>query len=161
MTEQHAQDDADRTPALRPEFWRLYALEQLNRTEWEALCDGCGQCCLIKLEDEDSGEVVYTNVACKLLDCSTGACSDYPHRQQFVPDCIQLSPALLSQIKWLPSTCGYRRVHEGKDLPRWHHLISGDRSSVIRAKKSVANRCVSENAVAEEDIEAHVIRWVR
>ena len=92
------QGSSNSAVVLRPEFWRHYAIDQLNRTEWEALCDGCGQCCLIKLEDEDTGEVAYTSVSCKLLNCSTGACSDYPNRRDFVPDCIQLTPELLQQI---------------------------------------------------------------
>lgn len=155
------QDESNSTVEIRPEFWRHYAIDQLNHAEWEALCDGCGQCCLIKLEDEETGEVEYTSVACKLLDCSTGACSDYPNRRDFVPDCIQLTPELLQQIKWLPSTCAYRRVYEGKDLPRWHYLITGDRQSVINAKKSVAHRCISEIEIDEEQVEEYVIRWVR
>ena len=146
---------------LRPQFWQHYAIDELNPVEWEALCDGCGLCCLVKLEDDETAEVVYTKVACKLLDCQTAACSDYPHRKQYVPDCIQLSPTLLKEIKWLPSTCAYRRVNEGKALPDWHYLITGDRYSVIRAKKSAAKRCISEMTVDEEDIEDYVVRWVR
>ena len=90
---------------LRPNFWKHYSLEQLNHAEWEALCDGCGLCCLIKLEDEDTAEVAYTKVACKLLDCKTARCSDYPHRQQYVSDCIQLTPERLRSISWLPPSC--------------------------------------------------------
>ncbi len=100
--------------SLRPLFWKNYTLEQLTQAEWEALCDGCGLCCLVKLEDEDTHEVAYTKVACKLLDCNTGRCSDYPNRQQQVPDCLQLTPETLKTIHWLPSSCAYKRLNEGK-----------------------------------------------
>ena len=116
---------------IRPFFWKHYSLEQLNQTEWEALCDGCGLCCLIKLEDEDTEEIAYTKVACKLLDCQTARCSDYANRHQFVPDCIQLTPEKLQSIGWLPSSCAYRRLNEGKNLPSWHYLNTGSRQSVI------------------------------
>ena len=149
------------TTELRPEFWKNYTLEQLNRAEWEALCDGCGLCCLIKLEDEDSNEVAYTKVACKLLDCSTGHCSDYPNRLNYVPDCIQLSPEKLEQISWLPTSCAYRRLSENKPLPSWHYLNTGSRENVIKARKSVAGRCVSEQDINEDDIEDYIVRWVR
>lgn len=99
---------------LRPQFWKNYPLTALTQAEWEALCDGCGLCCLVKLEDEDSHEVAYTKVACKLLDCTTARCSDYPNRQQQVPDCIQLTPEKLDSIHWLPPSCAYRRLKEGK-----------------------------------------------
>lgn len=148
-------------PLIRPQFWQHYRLDELNRSEWEALCDGCGQCCLVKLQDEDTAEVVYTDVACQLLDTQTGRCSNYPQRQQYISDCIQLVPELIPSITWLPSTCAYRRVYEGKPLPSWHYLLTGDRQSVVRAKKSVAGRCLSETEVPEDELEEHVIRWVR
>jgi len=107
---------------LRPQFWKKYPLEALNTQEWEALCDGCGLCCLVKLEDEDTQEVAYTKVACKLLDCTTARCSNYPERLDYVPDCIQLTPEKLRQIHWLPASCAYRRLNEGKSLPSWHYL---------------------------------------
>lgn len=146
---------------LRLEFWKHYGLTELNSAEWEALCDGCGLCCLIKLEDEEIQEIAYTKVACKLLDCQTGHCSNYAKRQQYVPDCIQLTPEKLAEIRWLPSTCAYRRLEEGKSLPNWHYLISGSRQSVIKARKSAAGRCVSEVDVHEHDIEDYIVRWVR
>lgn len=146
---------------LRPEFWKHYPLSELHPQEWEALCDGCGMCCLIKLEDEDSHEVAYTKVACKLLDCQTASCSDYIHRKQHVPDCIELTPALLDTIHWLPASCAYRRLHEGKDLPRWHYLRTGSRQSIVKAKKSAAGRCISEQDVHEADIDTYIVRWVR
>lgn len=146
---------------LRPEFWKNYTLDQLTAGEWEALCDGCGLCCLIKLEDDETAEVAYTKVACKLLDCKTAQCSDYPNRMQHVPDCIQLTPEKLEQINWLPSTCAYRRMSEGKALPNWHYLVTEDRDSIRKARKSAAGRCVSEDDVNEDDIEDYIVRWVR
>lgn len=146
---------------LRPEFWKNYSLEQLNPAEWEALCDGCGSCCLIKLEDEESNEVAYTKVACKLLDCSTGHCSDYADRLNYVPDCIQLTPEKLQHINWLPSSCAYRRLNENKPLPSWHYLKTGSRDNVIKARKSVAGRCISELDIDEDEIDEYIVRWVR
>ena len=146
---------------LRPQFWKHYRLEQLNSAEWEALCDGCGLCCLVKLEDEETQDVAYTKVACKLLDCETGHCSNYAHRLEYVPDCIQLSPEKMQEIHWLPKSCAYRRVREGKSLPRWHYLNTGSRENVITARKSVAGRCISELEVHEDDIEDYIVRWVR
>ena len=146
---------------IRPEFWKNYTLEQLTPVEWEALCDGCGLCCLVKLEDDDTVEIAYTKVACKLLDCKTGHCSDYPNRFDSVPDCVQLTPEKLKEIHWLPSSCAYRRVDEGKSLPNWHHLITGSRANVIKARKSVAGRCISETEVDPEEIDEYIVRWVR
>lgn len=146
---------------LRPQFWKKYPLEALNTQEWEALCDGCGLCCLVKLEDEDTQEVAYTKVACKLLDCTTARCSNYPERLDYVPDCIQLTPEKLRQIHWLPASCAYRRLNEGKSLPSWHYLNTGSRQSVIKARKSVAGRCISETEVDEEQIDEYIVRWVR
>ncbi len=149
------------TDLLRPQFWQKYTLNELNLQEWEALCDGCGLCCLVKLEDEDTGQVVYTKVACKLLDCNTGRCNDYESRQQHVSDCLQLQPDTISKMTWLPPSCAYRRLNEGKNLPSWHYLNTGSRTSVQKAKKSVAGRCISETEVAEDDLEDYVVRWVR
>ena len=149
------------TLEIRPQFWKKYALTELNQAEWEALCDGCGLCCLIKLEDDETHEIAYTKVACKLLDCQTGHCSDYTNRFQHVPDCVQLTPEKLEHIHWLPSTCAYRRVYEAKNLPNWHHLITGSRHNVIKARKSVAGRCISETDVDEDEIDEYIVRWVR
>lgn len=149
-------------PSLRPLFWKKYPLAALNADEWEALCDGCGQCCLIKLEDDETDEVAYTKVACQLLDCSTGYCSDYVHRKNFVPDCIQLTLQKITEIAyWLPTSCAYRRLYEGKNLPSWHYLNTGSRKSVIQAKKSVAGRCISEKEINDDDIDEYIVRWVR
>ena len=146
---------------LRPQFWKKYSLTELNSAEWEALCDGCGLCCLIKLEDEELQEIAYTKVACKLLDCQTAQCSNYSQRVQHVPACIQLTPEKLANIQWLPASCAYRRLEQGKSLPSWHYLNSGTRSSIIQAKKSAAGRCISEVEVDEEQIEDYIVRWIR
>jgi uncharacterized protein len=135
-------------------FWER-PLESLNRTEWEALCDGCGQCCLHKVEDEDTGAVYHTNVACKLLDVHSAQCCDYRHRRKTVPDCLQITPALLLTANWLPETCAYRRRAEGLPLPDWHYLISGDRDAVHRAGASVRGKAISE--VIAGPIEQHIV----
>lgn len=140
---------------MRPRFWERHTLAELTRDEWEALCDGCGKCCLHKLEDEETGRIYRTNVACRLLDRHSARCSDYPRRLQFVPDCIQLSPALVQQLDWLPQTCGYRRVAEGLPLPDWHHLVSGSRESVHEAGASIRGWTVSEDDAGE--LEYHIL----
>ena len=145
------------TPPLRPNFWER-PLASLNPTEWEALCDGCGKCCLNKLEDEDSGEVLFTRVACRLLDGESCRCGQYDIRRQFVPECVVLSPKTLPKIAyWLPKTCAYKLLHEGKPLYDWHPLISGDPESVHKAGESVRGWTVPEFEVAEEDWEDYAI----
>ena len=124
-------------------FWER-DLASLSRTEWEALCDGCGKCCLAKLEDEDTGEIWLTNVACRLLDTGTARCKDYRHRRALVPDCIRLTPALAERIAWLPDSCAYRLRAQGLPLPAWHHLFSGDPEAIHRAGASVAGKVISE-----------------
>lgn len=141
---------------LRDKFWEL-ELDELTRAEWEALCDGCGRCCLHKIEDEDTGEITGTNVACRLLDTKTAQCSDYRNRRAFVPDCLRLTPRLVSQVTWLPPSCAYRLRADGEPLPQWHYLISGDRESVKRAGISIAGRVVSEDNAGP--LEHHIIEW--
>ena len=144
--------------ALRPEFWRRHALEDLTRAEWEALCDGCAKCCLIKLEDEDTGEVAYTNISCRLLDQGTCRCGNYALRRQLVRGCVVLDrDNLESVLPWMPRTCAYRLVQEGRDLEPWHPLISGDPESVHRAGVSLRGRMVAEFEVGEEDWQEFVI----
>ena len=138
-------------------FWKRKTLDQLDQGEWESLCDGCGLCCLQKLEDEDDGSVYYTRIACKLLDLKTCKCTRYAERKQFVADCIQLTPGQADEFKWLPPTCGFRLVSEGKDLPLWHPLVSGDESAVHDAGISQSGRMLSETQVAEEDWEDYMI----
>lgn len=136
-------------------FWEK-PLAALTRAEWEALCDGCGKCCLHKLEDADTGEVHPTSVACKLLDLESARCSHYRGRHAFVPDCIRLSPANLARMDWLPTTCAYRLRAEDKPLPDWHPLVSGDPESVHRAGMSIRGWTVSE-AETGDDLEYFVI----
>jgi uncharacterized cysteine cluster protein YcgN (CxxCxxCC family) len=128
---------------VRGEFWKL-PLDQLTRAEWEALCDGCGKCCLHKVEDADTGEILPTNVACKLLDLETARCRDYRHRRAFVPDCLRLTPRLAGEVDWLPETCAYRLRAQGKPLPGWHYLVCGDREAVHETGNSVIGKAVGE-----------------
>ena len=141
---------------LRARFWERFSLSELNAAEWEALCDGCGKCCLHKLEDEESGRIYRTNVACRLLNRESGRCSDYRNRRSFVPDCVQLAPALVGQLNWLPGTCAYRRLHEGRPLPRWHHLRSGDPEAVHEVGASVRGWTVSESEI-DDELEDHIL----
>jgi uncharacterized cysteine cluster protein YcgN (CxxCxxCC family) len=135
-------------------FWEK-PLVSLDRAEWEALCDGCGKCCLHKVEDADTGEIHPTNVACRLLDRETGRCVNYRGRRAYVPDCIRLTAGGLSRLAWLPSTCAYRLRSEGKPLPDWHYLVSGDREAVHRAGVSVRGWTVSEDVAGE--LEHHLV----
>jgi uncharacterized cysteine cluster protein YcgN (CxxCxxCC family) len=140
-------------------FWERKTLAEMTQEEWESLCDGCGRCCLLKLADEDGGNVSYTDVACRLLDLESCRCSNYARRHRLVKDCVRLTPEGLAQLSWMPSTCGYRLLHEGKALYWWHPLVSGDPASVRAAGIAVAGRVVSERDVAEEDLERHIVAW--
>ncbi len=145
------------TARLRPRFWEL-PLSHLNRREWEALCDGCGKCCLNKLEDEDSGEITFTSIACRLLDGETCRCGQYETRLQFVPECIVLSPQNISRTAYfMPKSCAYRLRHKGRPLPDWHPLISGDPESVHRAGQSVRGWSTPEFEVPVEEWENYLI----
>ena len=144
--------------SLRPRFWEKVALEDMSKPEWEALCDGCGKCCLNKIEYEDDGSVDFTRVACRLLDGDTCRCSQYAIRRQFVPDCVSLTPEKLPEVAyWLPKTCAYRLAYEGEPLQDWHPLISGDPESVHRAGISMRGQTVPEYEVSEDDWEDYVI----
>lgn len=136
-------------------FWRTRPLAELSPDEWESLCDGCGKCCLHKLQDADSGLLFFTNVACRLLDLRSARCTRYRRRVRLMPDCIQLDPAQLATFAWLPRTCAYRLLAEGQDLPAWHPLVSGDRDSVHRAGISVRGWTVSEHQAGA--LEDHIL----
>jgi uncharacterized cysteine cluster protein YcgN (CxxCxxCC family) len=140
---------------VRDRFWEL-PLGRLDPEEWEALCDGCGQCCLHKVEDADSGRIWPTNVACKLLDLTTARCSDYRNRRKFVPDCVRLTPRLAGELEWLPGTCAYRLRANDEPLPAWHPLISGDPDGARRAGVSVIGNAISETLAGP--LEQH-IQW--
>ena len=143
---------------LRARFWEHVPLKNMTEREWEALCDGCGRCCLNKLEDEDTGHVALTRVACRLLDNETCRCSQYDIRRQFVPECIQLTPTSIQEhMYWLPKTCAYRLLHEGLPLYDWHPLVSGKAQSVHDAGVSVQGWTVPEFEVHEDDWEDHII----
>ena len=141
-------------PDDRP-FWETVPLDRMSRTQWESLCDGCGKCCVHKLEDDESGKIYPTNVACRLLDPRTAQCKDYANRRAHVPECVRLTPAKLDTIDWLPDSCAYLRVHRRQGLADWHPLVSGDPASVHRAGKSVIGKTVSEDDVG--DLENHII----
>ncbi|TVR82468.1 MAG: YcgN family cysteine cluster protein [Rhodospirillales bacterium] len=138
-------------------FWRTKSLETMTASEWEALCDGCAKCCLAKLQDADTDEIAHTNVACRLLDLDTCRCGDYDRRQRRVPGCQVLTPSTVAHFQWLPSTCAYRLVAAGRDLPWWHHLVSGDRDLVHRVGASVWGRAVPEAEAGP--LEHHIVTW--
>ncbi len=138
-------------------FWKTKALDEMTPAEWESLCDGCGRCCLHKLRDEVTEEVSFTNVACHLLDLHSCACGDYARRQQKVPDCVALTPQALEEIDWLPPSCAYRRLAEGRDLAWWHPLVSGDQQTVHTAGVSVRGRAISERHAGP--LEHHMVEW--
>jgi uncharacterized cysteine cluster protein YcgN (CxxCxxCC family) len=144
--------------AAQEVFWRSKSLEQMNSTEWESLCDGCALCCLHKLEDEDTQEVFYTSVVCHLLDFETCRCTKYEERCSLVPDCVKLRPEDVDSFHWLPPSCAYRLVHEGKDLPEWHPLVSGDQKTVIESGASVLSWYeVKDDEIDEEDFVDYII----
>lgn len=150
------------SPVLGAEtlFWKEKTLEELNPAEWESLCDGCGRCCLVKLEDEESGKIYFTDIACKLLNPSTCRCADYAHRRRKVHDCIKLTPAKVRTLDWLPPSCAYRLVAEGRDLAWWHPLVSGSQTSVHEAGVSVRGRVnVPENEVKLAGYPDHIVVW--
>lgn len=138
-------------------FWKSKRLEEMTREEWESLCDGCGRCCLHKLRNEDTGELAFTNVSCRLLDLQTCRCGDYANRRRRVADCVSLTPESLRDIDWLPPSCAYRRLAEGKDLAWWHPLVSGDPDTVHQAGVSVRGRAVNEKHAGP--LEYYVADW--
>ena len=138
-------------------FWQRKSLSEMNKAEWESLCDGCARCCLNKLENDSTGEVQYTDVACRLLDLNACRCVSYDERKRYVPDCQILNPKNVKRLSWLPATCAYRLIDEGKDLHWWHPLVSGDPETVHEAGISVRGRVVS--ARDTDDLEGRVVGW--
>jgi uncharacterized cysteine cluster protein YcgN (CxxCxxCC family) len=136
-------------------FWKAKRLDEMNEAEWESLCDGCGQCCLYKLEDADTGEYALTDVACRFLDHDTCRCSDYANRRRNVPDCVKVTPANIATLRWMPETCAYRLLAEGKALEWWHPLVSGDPQTVHTSGVSVRGKAIDEDMV--DDLEDHVV----
>jgi uncharacterized cysteine cluster protein YcgN (CxxCxxCC family) len=153
--------DTDPSSTAAEPFWRAKRLEELTSEEWESLCDRCGRCCLNKLEDEETGEIFWTEVACRLLDRGSCHCSSYPNRHDFVPDCVELDvEEVISQTyTWLPPTCAYRLIAAGRDLMWWHPLVSGDPDTVHAAGISVRNRVISEEGIPADGFEDHIVDW--
>ena len=141
-------------------FWKTTALESMSREQWESLCDGCGKCCLHKLEDEDSGEIAYTRVICRYFEESSCRCQVYSERKKRVPDCVVLRPDNLQSLPWMPETCAYRLLYEGKYLPAWHPLLTGDHQAIHEAGNTVTGKVISEEFVHEDGFEEHVVKWV-
>lgn len=140
-------------------FWKTKKLAEMTPAEWESLCDGCAKCCLVKLEDEETNELFFTSLHCKLLDAKTCRCSDYINRKRYVPVCVKLTPKVVAEVDWLPDSCAYRLVHEGKDLYDWHHLVCGDREEVHRRGFSAMGKTRTEVGVAPEDEMDYLIDW--
>jgi len=141
-------------------FWRAKTLDEMSEAEWESLCDGCGRCCLVKLEDEDTGRIHATDIGCRLFDGASCRCRDYPNRSQTVPDCVTLTPDAVRSLSWLPPTCAYRLLGEGKELPWWHPLVSGDPQTVIAAGVSVRGKVhANEDEIAEDDLAERIVAW--
>ena len=140
-------------------FWETKNLIDMNKNEWESLCDKCGKCCVIKLEDFDTKEVHYTNVSCKLLCEKSASCKDYKNRKSIVSDCIILSPDNLKDLKWMPETCAYKLLNEGKKLPYWHPLLSGNNKEIVNSGNSVKNRVTNENKIKIKDLPDYIFNW--
>ena len=143
-------------PTEQNAFWKTKTLRQMSSSEWEAHCDGCGKCCLIKLIDDLTDDLHYTTVACKLLDCDSCRCGDYNNRKKLVEDCVILSPRLVEELHWMPSTCAYRLIYEGKDLYWWHPLVSGNSNTVHEAGISVKGRAISEREVKDSELPNYI-----
>jgi uncharacterized cysteine cluster protein YcgN (CxxCxxCC family) len=139
-------------------FWETKTLAEMNIEEWESLCDHCGKCCLVKLEDEDTGEIAVTSVVCELMDLEGCCCSRYGERSSLVPDCIDLKQHNFSEYKWLPTTCAYRLLNDGKSLPEWHPLISGTLQSVITEGETIHGYAVKESKV--NNPEDFIVKWL-
>ncbi len=143
-------------PSQSKPFWQQKKIDELTTEEWEALCDGCAQCCIVKFEDVDTKELFYTDVVCKLLDLATCHCASYNERRLLVPTCLVLTPELISQLSWMPATCAYRLLSEGKPLPWWHPLVSGDTQTVHQSGASVRGKVISEIGIPEDELEDQI-----
>jgi len=141
-------------------FWEEKSLSQMTQTEWESLCDGCARCCMIKLEDEESGDIHHTGLVCGLLDTQTCRCTRYALRHELVKDCIELDGDLAATLRWLPKSCAYRCLAEGRELASWHHLISGSSESVHEAGISIRGRVIPVQLVHEDEYEEHIVDWI-
>jgi len=146
---------------MKDNFWDKKSLTEMSRDEWESLCDHCGKCCLMKLEDaeDEARSVYYTNIVCNLFDMADGSCTDYWNREERVPTCIRLTQDNLEQIEWLPPSCAYRRIMEGRGLAGWHHLISGDKQTIHETGHSVLSKVVFEKDVNDTELEEHIVEW--
>lgn len=153
-------DDARWQALCASQFWQTKTLAEMNAQEWEAVCDGCGKCCLHKLIDDDTDQLYYTDVACRQLNLETVRCRNYTDRHQIVPECLAFTADNIAEMDWLPPSCAYRLLHEGEELDDWHPLVSGDPQSVHRQQRSVLGHCVSEQEVDVDQWEEHLIRWV-
>jgi len=140
-------------------FWKTKNMAEMSPSEWESLCDNCGKCCCIRLEDEVTGDIYITDVACKLFDPASCKCTDYANRSQKVPDCVTLTKDNVAQLKWMPRTCAYRLISEGKDLPDYHHLISGSRDTIHEVGMSVQDAVTSEIFVSEDEQATRIVIW--
>jgi uncharacterized cysteine cluster protein YcgN (CxxCxxCC family) len=140
-------------------FWKTKTLAEMDEAEWESLCDGCGKCCLIGLEDEDSGEIYLTDVACDLFDGDACGCRDYANRKSKVPDCVKLTPQNVGELNWLPKTCAYRLVHHGEDLRPWHPLVSGNPESVHTANVSVRGKTRPQGKLKTRHLIRRITQW--
>ncbi|MBH23195.1 MAG: hypothetical protein CMH57_01795 [Myxococcales bacterium] len=143
-----------------PPFWKTTPLHEMTSEQWESLCDGCARCCLHKVMDEETGRIHYTHVACRLLDRDTCRCTRYPERARLVPDCVTLTPDNTWIMPWMPETCAYRRIHEGRDLAWWHPLVSGDPESVHLAGISVQELTIAEEEADLDDLEFYIVDWI-
>lgn len=150
-----ANKTADKVP-----FWKQKTLVAMNREEWESLCDGCGKCCLHKLEDTDTGELAYTRVICRYFDEASCHCQVYEQRKKLVPECVVLRPDNLKDLPWMPASCAYRLLYEGKDLPDWHPLVAGNRDLMEESGNTVAGKVISEEFIHEDGYDEHIVRWV-
>lgn len=143
---------------MTDEFWKSKELTEMSPQEWESLCDGCGKCCLEKIQWEGTNDIDYTDVACKLLDIETCQCSNYPERDKHVSNCVRLDANNIEGLFWMPKTCAYRLLAEGKDLPYWHPLVTGDKNSIHSVGQSVRDRAIAEKDAG--DLEDHIVYWL-